>query len=338
VVIPVVVSAALVIWIVAQIDNPKEVLRSIADASLLPLAAMVPVSFLSHWVRAIRWRRFIGSPVSRFYSFSSVMIGYAVNLVIPRGGEVARVVNMWKTTDVAAPLLIATLLAERVLDVLILLVFLGFSLMIEGDRIAEHLPAAAGAGPGVLAMAALGVGLVLTMAFAGEPLAAWTERLAGRIHPRLGSALGRMVREGAQGLAIVRRPRDAIIALFETAVIWFLYWLALMLGLAGFHLLNDSGLTGGTVSFSITGLSVLVPSQGAIGVYHKLGRDCLDKLYGINRDTALACITVIHAILFIGVGGLGGAAVWLLQSVLRSRPGRTPRGDAPQGVSQTHLP
>jgi uncharacterized protein (TIRG00374 family) len=313
------VSAVLVFWIVARIERPEQVARSIAGASILPLVAIVPVSFLSHWFRATRWRRFLGRPVPRFYAFSSVMIGYAVNDVVPRGGEVARVVNMWRTTGTPAPSLAATLVAERFLDVIILVGFLGFSLVLEGDRISEAFPAVAGAGPSALGLAVVGIGFLVAMAFAGGRLAELTERIAGKIHRRLGSALGRIVREGAQGLAIVRRPRAAAVALLETGLIWSLYLAAHLLGLAAFHLLDGIGVAGGTVSFSITSCSVLVPSQGAIGAYHKLGQESLHLLYGVDSDSALACVTVLHAILFIGVGGLGGAAVWFLQSLRLGR-------------------
>jgi len=313
------ISAALVIWIVLRIESPEQVWSSIGEASLLPLLAIVPCSFLSHWLRATRWRRFIGRPVSRFYAFSSVMIGYAVNDVIPRGGEVARVVNMWRTTGTPAPSLIATLVAERILDVILLLGFLGFSLILEGDRISTTFPAVAKAGPPALLLAAAGAGFVAVLAVAGERLARIAEAIGGKVHARLGSALGRVVREGAQGLAIVRRPRAAAAALVETVAIWALYLLNLVLGLAAFHLLGTLGLGAATVWFSITSFSVMIPSQGAIGVYHKLGQESLHLLYGVDPDRALACVTVIHALLFLGVGGIGGAAVWGLQSMLRGR-------------------
>lgn len=329
--LPVAVSAVLIVWILGSIDDPEQILASIRDASLPLLLAIIPVSFLSHWLRATRWRRFLGGDVSRFYSFTSVMLGYAVNLVIPRGGEVARVVNMNRTTATPYPSLVATLLAERVLDVILLLAFLGVALLIEGPRIDETFPIVTKLGPGALLLATLGVFGVALLAFAGDWIVRVTERLTTPVHAGLGRIVTRLATEAKDGFAFMREPAQACWVLIETLAIWMLYWAGLILGMQAFGILAEIGLAGGTVAFSLTSFSVMVPSQGAIGVYHKFGQDSLHLLYGVAPGLALAWVTVVHAILFVVVGGIGGAGVWLLQLARARRAGDSATPEGPAG-------
>jgi hypothetical protein len=281
--------------------------------SLPLLAATVPISLFSHWVRATRWRRLIGEPVQRWYAFSSVMIGYAVNVVIPRGGEVARVINMNRLTAVPYPKLFATLIAERILDVVVLVGFLGVSVLVDGERLGRAFPMVTGLGSTLVLLAAVGVLLMILLGVSGEFLPRFAGRFAGGLHRGLAKRTEAVVHEGVEGFSVVRKPRQALLATAETAAIWACYWLTFALGLSAFGLLDRVGYRGATVTFSVTSLSVMLPAQGAIGVFHAFGQKALHDLYGIPTEEALAWITVLHAILFLGVGGLCGVLVWGLQ-------------------------
>ena len=315
-----VVTGGFVYWILAyQVKDPARIAGFIRNAAVLPLLVILPLSFVSHLLRAWRWRRFIGRPVPLFYAFTSVMIGYAVNDVLPRVGEVVRVVNMNRITRVPLAHLVTTLVAERVLDVLALVVLLGLSLLLEGGRIAAQFPELARAGPVALAGALGGLVLLFAVAFASEPLCRASGALARRLHPRLGDRVEGVIRQGAEGLAFLRKPSQALPVLIETTGIWALYLLAFLLGLSSFGLLEEIGLRGGTVAFSVSTAGVLVPAVGAIGPYHEFGKTALTQLYHVDSDRALAFVTVIHAVLFYVVGGLGGVAAWGAQVWKRRR-------------------
>src|SRR4249919_632769 len=63
------------------------------------LLLMAAVSLVSHVIRSERWRMLLvpsGNNVKLSSSFLSLMIGYLVNLAIPRGGEVSRCYNLFK--------------------------------------------------------------------------------------------------------------------------------------------------------------------------------------------------------------------------------------------------
>jgi uncharacterized membrane protein YbhN (UPF0104 family) len=313
-------TGALVYYILRyQIKDPKEVWSSITHAALLPLIIFIPLSLLSHLVRAWRWRRFIGQPVSLFYSFTSVMIGYAVNDVLPRVGEVARVVNMNRMTRVPIAKLLTTLVAERILDVLALVFLLGISFLLEGDRITEQIPWLSQAGRFAMLFGGLGLFCMIGIAFFSEPICRLAGAAGRRVHTGLGNKTETLVRQGAEGLAFLKRPGQAVWVLLETAGIWGLYLITFMLGLASFGLFEGVGYSGATVSFSVTSMGILVPTVGSIGAYHEAGRLSLTEIFNVDSDRALACITVIHALAFYLVGGVFGILAWGLQVFMRRR-------------------
>jgi uncharacterized protein (TIRG00374 family) len=317
--LPILISLVLVAWILHAMEDPEAVWESLKTASPAPLIAIIPLSLLSHFIRGWRWRRFIGQPVSAFYAFTSVMIGYAVNDVLPRVGELARVINMNRLTRVPVARLLTTLLAERILDVIVLALLLGLSFVLEGERIARKFPALAGAGPKAMAAALAALAGLFVLAFAADFLRRFFGRLVRRFHEGLASKVEALIRQGGEGLAFLKRPGQAIPILFETLGIWLLYWYTFILGLAAFGLMDEIGYRGGTVAFSVTCSSVLVPAMGAIGAYHAFGIECLTGFFDIDESRAYACIFAIHALLFYVVGGLFGVLAWALQGWMHGR-------------------
>jgi hypothetical protein len=247
------------------------------------------------------------------------MIGYAVNDVLPRFGELARVVNMNRITRVPVAKLLTTLVAERILDVVVLVLLLGLSFWIEGDVIAEKIPWLAQAGYVAMLLAGAGLAGIVAVAFASEFLCRFTGNLVRRFHERTGEVVEKLIRQGAEGLAFCRRPGRALLILVETLGIWILYLGTFILGLAAFGILDGIGYEGGTVSFSVATVGILVPSVGGIGSYHAAGKEVLDTLYAVEPDLALAFMIVIHAICLYLVGGLGGILAWVAQLWIRGK-------------------
>jgi len=317
--LPILISFALVIWVFHSIEDPSAVWRNMQQATIWPLLLMIPLSLLSHYLRAWRWRRFIGEKVSVFYGFTSVMIGYAVNDVLPRVGEIARVINMNRMTQVPIAKLLTTLLAERILDVIVIVLLVGLSIIIQGDEIAQTIPDLIPAGQIALALAIAGLIGLFVIAFVPDLICKIVQKILKPIHAKAAEMGEALIRQGAEGLAFLKKPSQAFPVFLETAGIWGLYLVSFLLGLEAFGILDVIGYGGGTVSFSITCSGVIAPSVGAIGAYHKMGQLSLINLLHIDADLASACILVIHAILFYFIGGVCGVIAWGLQIFARRK-------------------
>ncbi len=88
----------------------------------------IPVFFIliaSHISRAIRWRilmKPLGYNPGLINTFFAVMVGYLANLAIPRLGEVLKCTILGKYEKVPADKLVGTILVERAVDVVSLLI------------------------------------------------------------------------------------------------------------------------------------------------------------------------------------------------------------------------
>jgi len=101
---------------------------------ILPTALLILISFV---IRAIRWQFILGSyqRVSFRHAFHPLMIGFMINCVLPgRVGEVARPAILKKNENVPFTTGLATVAAERVFDMGILIIlFIALFAQIEID-------------------------------------------------------------------------------------------------------------------------------------------------------------------------------------------------------------
>ncbi|HKJ05873.1 MAG TPA: lysylphosphatidylglycerol synthase transmembrane domain-containing protein, partial [Flavobacteriaceae bacterium] len=97
---------------------------------------------LSHISRAHRWK-YLLKPLGykpRFLnSFMAVMMGYLLNLVIPRSGEVARAGSISKYEKTPFSSALGTIVAERVADLIMLFLIIGIALFFQTDLISSYL-------------------------------------------------------------------------------------------------------------------------------------------------------------------------------------------------------
>ena len=99
-------------------------------------------AFLGYVLRAYRWKYTltqIGYKPNFKLNFLAVSIGYFVNLSIPRSGEVSRALILKKYQDVPFDKAFGTIIGERIVDFIILLLFIFVSLVIEFNTLKSFL-------------------------------------------------------------------------------------------------------------------------------------------------------------------------------------------------------
>jgi len=97
-------------------------LASINYVWVLPALGLVIISF---YLRALRWRLILASTkeITIGRAFHPMMIGFMINCVLPgRLGEIARPIILQKKEQVAFTIGLATVAAERIFDICLLLV------------------------------------------------------------------------------------------------------------------------------------------------------------------------------------------------------------------------
>ena len=97
---------------------------------------------LSHLSRAYRWQ-FLLEPLGYKPKFANsvmtVLIGYLLNLLVPRSGEFARAASIKKYDNIPFEKAFGTIVAERIADVIMLGIIMGIAFLLQTELLASYL-------------------------------------------------------------------------------------------------------------------------------------------------------------------------------------------------------
>ena len=278
------------------------------------LLLMAGIIMISHVVRAVRWKMLLASSglyTSTGSSFLSLMIGYLVNLVVPRGGEISRCYNLYKLEKIPVEVSFGTVVVERLVDVLCLLSLVALSFLLESEKLFNFintLPIGTGESRVLtllyIAAALLLITFILVLVFKNNAsLKAW----------------GIKVWTGfKEGLKSVFKLEKKGLFIFYSVFIWFLYFLSSYAVVQAFAETKDLGFDAMLSIFAIGSIAMAAPLPGGTGSYHVLVPQGLVFLYGIPKANAVAFVFIFHGwqtLLMI----LGGAISLLITSLLVKR-------------------
>jgi uncharacterized protein (TIRG00374 family) len=131
----------VLIWLALRDKSAKEIdeiIQSIRNANYFWLCLSLVITGLSHYFRATRWRLMLkplGHSPKVSNAFFSVMVGYLTNLAILRAGEVTRCGILTKYEKIPFVEGFGTVIAERALDLICLILVFFIVLGIEFDKI-----------------------------------------------------------------------------------------------------------------------------------------------------------------------------------------------------------
>lgn len=288
------VSAAFTYFAVRGIDFGV-VRDSLAESNYWWLAPALAALSLCVAVRAVRWqllfRRETRPPLGPVAS--AMLVGLFCNCILPvRAGEVARIVVLNQRSRTSRVEAVGTVVLERALDVLCLLVLLFV--------IAPSLPPVSWLWPA----AVLGVVLVLGLALTAWVLARWGDRpIRAALRPltRLGLVGEDRVRRAAanlsQGLAGLRDWRLLAAGLVLTTLSWLLLGLSMWFVLRAFAL-GLSPVAGLLVAIAVNIGMILPSTAAAVGVYEASVLVAL-SVYGVPKEQALSYALVAHMLNFV---------------------------------------
>jgi len=259
-------------------------------------------------------------------SFTSIMIGYMVNYVAPRLGEIARTANMAARSSFRFSSLLGTVVSERIFDtaVLGLALLTAFGLLMDRFSVLQKrllepawtnltslpLYGILGTGAGVVALAFVVYALIR---HGMEDETSVLHRFwAETVRPAIVSFKDGM-------MTLVRSPSRGAI-LVSTVAMWSGY---LLMAYIPFRMLDLAapygiGLIDAWILMAIGALGLLVPSPGGIGSYHYITKVALVHLYGVPEAQAVTYAVLTHAAQFVFYILTGGIAVLYQGTGLRS--------------------
>src|SRR5215510_5685251 len=328
--------------------NVADVWRHVRQARGDLLVLSFGFVLATYWARAIRWQ-YLLEPIgpTRFRTvLRTTVLGFAALAVLPaRIGDVIRPYLLARTEGLPTSATFATVVMERVLDLIAVLALL--ALYVWGFSGVGALPAVFLRPVEVSATIASVVAVVLLALM--WILATHPERIgalvgmAARVLPgRVSHRIEEVVSVFSGGFAAAREPRAMVMAILWSFVVWLAIageaWaVTIAFGIA----MPFEG------TFLLQGLLVIgvaVPTPGGVGSYHAAYQWGVTHFFGAQNDQAVAGAIVTHAISFVPVVVLGlvvmvqdGLSVARLKNLAgAAREEQTPEGS--YDVNEPPLP
>ncbi len=261
-------------------------------------------TIIAHWSRAERWRILLEPVVTQrptsLDTTVSVLTGYLANLALPRAGEFVRCGTLFRLSGVPVNVSFGAVVAERLFDLLMLVLLLAATFVLEFDRISQFfmdflgnkLPKAGtvSSGSGVLLL----IGAVLL----GLASVSWflfnRYREALGKHPLYQKVSG-FLKGLLDGLLSVRKIRRPGAFVFHTLLIWTMYYLMSYTLFFAMPATENLGPLAGLTILMVGTLGMAAPTPGGIGSFHLLvGQVAL--LYGLTSQDGQVLATFIHGV------------------------------------------
>lgn len=267
-------------------------LKTWRSADKVWLFVMAAIALISHVIRAERWRMLMepaGSHTRLSYSFFSLMTGYLVNIAIPRGGEISRCYNLYKLDKTPVEISFGTVVIERLVDVICLLVLIALAFVAESGRLFEFIRTLplSDSDPTLRLV-------VLASVFVCAVLAIIITRFIVRRNARLKEFIRKKWLGFREGLMSVFKLKRKGLFLFHSVFIWFLYFLMSYATIQAFPETHHLGFSAVLSLFAIGSIAMAAPTPGGTGSYHVLVPQGLVFLYGIPQNDAVAFTFIFH--------------------------------------------
>ncbi len=271
-------------------EELNNIVTSFKKANYYYIFLSLIISCIGYWSRAYRWKfslNYLGYQTKFSSNFLTVCISYFVNLTVPRSGEISRAALIKKYENVPFDKALGTIVAERIVDFIIFLLFVLIGVVLQFDKLYQLLLSKKIAPQiffiiGFLGISALSAFILLWKYSKWKIFLKLKEKLAGLV----------------EGLTTVFKMKTKWYYLFHSFFIWFAY--LMMFYVAIFALPETSKISFDIVIMGFIFGSLAVGfSSGGLGAY-PLSIAIIFSLYGITKD----------------VGTAFGWLVWTSQTVL----------------------
>ena len=282
---------------------------------------------ISNFSRASRWVMLIrplGYQPRLINAFLTTILGYFANLGLPRMGEVVRPATMARYEKIALEKVLGTVVVDRIIDVISILIVTGLAIVLEFDTIWKFVDEYVNlsekfGGVGNLLLIGLGLMVVVVGLFL-----IFRKRLAAtKLYQKVVGILQGFV----QGLQTVRKLDRPWLFLLHSVNIWLMYYLMTYLCFFAFEPTAHLAPVAALIVFVFGGWGIVIPSPGGMGTYHFLAQTAL-MMYGVSGDDGFSWANISFFSIQLGCNiSIGLLALLLLPIINKNyepKPASTP--------------
>jgi len=302
--LPILVGVFLIWYFIAQLtpSDKNAIINSFKTANYWWVFLSLVFGILSHLSRAYRWK-FMLEPLGYKPKFlnlvMTVLIAYLVNLIVPRAGEIARATGINKYENVPIDKAFGTIVAERMADVLMLLLIIGLAFFMQADLIKSYLfKDSSNPYQSIITLS-----VIIILAVIGFIV------LKKSKHPFI-LKVKNFIKGLLEGMKSILKMKNKWAFIFHTVFIWTMY--VLMFYAVTFALPETTNLPFEAiiVGFVVGGLSMAL-TNGGLGTYPIFVASAL-VLYGISENPAKAFGWIMWTAQTLMVLTFGGLSFLLL--------------------------
>jgi len=280
------------VWMsVREINDEKwqQIKDSLEHARYWLIIPVFVILFLSHLVRAMRWKLLINSlgyQPRTDNAFFAVMIGYLTNLAIPRLGEILKCTMLARYEKIPTEKLIGTIILERIIDAITLLIVFAITLAIQPGIYTDLINAFFHSPrdpqkkkiPGVI-IAGIIVGIIVIVMLLWMLIKKKSLNDVIALFKKIGRSVW-------QGVSAVQHLKKRGLFLFYTLVLWGCYLFSTYVGFFALQETQQYGIKETFALLSAGSVGVIV-TPGGIGAYALLIKKTME-VYGLQEGIALA--------------------------------------------------
>lgn len=298
----------------------KKIMSDFGSINYIWIMVVIACFMLSNWSRAMRWKMLLdplGANVRASNGFWTINLGYFANLGLPRMGEVVRAATISRYENIPVEKVMGTIVVDRLLDVICLLIVVGLAFLLEFDTLYSFLATNMGQkiggelfqNPivlGILASGALSLGIVIVF---------WKKIIN---LPIIQKGL-HIVKGFAEGLLAIREAKSPASFVLHTINIWFMYYAMAYFCFLAFPPTATLSPLVALMVYVFGAFGVLIPSPGGMGTYHVLVMAAL-SIYGINSTDSFSFANIFFfSVNIFGSIGFGILALILLPILNKSK-------------------
>lgn len=223
-------------------------------------------------------------------TFMAVMIGYLMNMALPRMGEISRCGVLSRYEKISFTKLFGTVVAERLIDVvsllllLLIVIFSQFGKMInfvnQNPEIQEKL-------------SAVFTSPILIIAFVSFIIIAFVFRNSFK-QTKIFKKVVAILLNFKEGFISIRSIKRKGWFWFHSVFIWVCYYLMLYVTFFAFDFTSELNPIAGLTTFVLASFGMVAPVQGGIGAWHFMAIEAL-TLYGVAYENGVIFAFVAHS-------------------------------------------
>jgi uncharacterized protein (TIRG00374 family) len=226
------------------------------------------------------------------------MIGFMINGIFPRLGELVRPYVLKKLEGVSGSTALGTVVLERILDIITFAFIVSTVMFVYSSAFVSWFPSMADI-EWVFMFGSIFMFVIFILIFLkADLLFSFTRKMTRFLPKRFESQADRIFSSFISGFSAAKHPGNFLMIALTSVLIWISYIVLLYLPFFAFGM-GNLNFGQATVLQVASGLAFAVPTPNGIGSYHSFTSFTLTHLFNIDATTALSYAVYTHAVGFL---------------------------------------